>query len=89
MTERAKPINPYQRLQDEMRKYASAVEFPTRKLMWMYPKAKVGEAWHLAALAERVAAADQLGFRVELKNTDEGLQVWYVKRPPERPYSLM
>lgn len=82
---KTKPITPYQRLLTAARKFAGAVEYPKRALMWRYPKEKLTEAWKLADLNERAIAARQLGFDVVLKPTDEGLEVWYVEKRPVRP----
>lgn len=80
-----KPITPYQRLLDAARKYAGNVDYPKRTLMWRYPKGRLGEGWTLTDLNERAQAAKQLGFDVVLKPTDEGLEVWYVQKRPDRP----
>jgi len=83
---KAKPVTPYQRLKATFCKFADEVQYRTEKLMWLYPKAKLGTAWMLADLAERVAAADQLGFEVLLRNTDGDLRVIYRKKAPDRPW---
>jgi hypothetical protein len=80
-----KPMTPYQRLLEAARKYARDVDFPKRARMWTYPKDKLNDRWTLGDLKERAAAAEQLGFDVRLKCTDEGLEVWYVQKRPERP----
>jgi L-alanine-DL-glutamate epimerase-like enolase superfamily enzyme len=50
--------------------------------MWFYPKSKLGESWALNDLAERVQAADQLGYDVRLVVDGNGnLSVEYVERP--------
>jgi hypothetical protein len=57
--------------------------------MWFYPKGKLSEGgWKLDDLAERVQAADQLGYDVKLRMADDGLRVEYVKRPEPLDYSL-
>ena len=76
---------PYQRLIESARKYASAVMYPTRKSMWIYPKARLGEGWKLSDLHERVAAAEQLGYEVRLRCTGEGLLVEYIEKRPDAP----
>jgi hypothetical protein len=82
----AKRFNPYTALKAEFTKYVNAVEFPKRKAMWTYPKARLGEAWNLAELWERVAAAEQLGYDVVLTATAEGLVVTYRQKRPDRPW---
>lgn len=80
-----KPITPYQRLLAHAQKFARAVEFPKRRHMWTYPADKLDTGWALNKLHERAVAAEQLGFVIELKPTDKGLEVWYVAKRPERP----
>ncbi len=72
---------PYNRLKRVTQDYISRVELPRRITMWMYPKEKLREHWRLDDLAERVQAADQLGFDVRLRVSDKGLVAEYVKRP--------
>jgi len=79
---------PYNRLKKAVMKYMSGVDYPHRKVMWLYPKSRLSESWKLDALAERVQAADQLGFDVKLRMADDGLRVEYVKRPAPLDYSL-
>lgn len=86
--DKQKPITPYQRLLDDAQKFASAVEYRARKLMWSYPKEKLGASWTLKDLAERTAAAEQLGYDVQIVNKDDGLHVYYVKKLPDRPWSF-
>ncbi len=84
MTEKRK--NPYESLLDDFRAYHHKVQYPQRREMWTYPKAKLRESWSLAELHERVAAANQIGYDVVLEATDEGLKVIYRQRPPESPH---
>lgn len=81
-------ITPYARLLDEFRKFASAVEYPTRKIMWTYETAKLGEGWSLVELHQRVQAAEQLGYDVVLRSVPDGLRVEYRKKPPALPWSV-
>lgn len=78
---KVKPKTPYQRLLEDVMKFASGVKYAHRKTMWTYPKARLGEHWDLSDLNARVAAADQLGYDVRLVSKDEGMVVQYVKRP--------
>lgn len=79
---------PYARLLHAVREYSSGVEHPNRRTMWLYPKGKLNDGWSLLDLNERVAAADQLGFDVQVRSLQEGLQVQYVKRPPAINYDI-
>lgn len=78
---REKPITPYARLLADVRKFASSVKYPHKKLMWRYNKSDLGKHWTLTDLYERVKAADQLGYDVVLVAEDAGLAVQYAKRP--------
>jgi hypothetical protein len=79
---------PYSRLKNAVLRYMSGVDYPRRTVMWLYPKNKLNETWRLGDLAERVSAADQLGFDVKLRMVEDGLRVEYVKRPAPLDYSL-
>lgn len=80
-----KPITPYQRLLDVARRFATRVEAPTRRHLWTYPIDKLDSSWGMSKLHERALAAEQLGYTIELKPTDKGLEVWYVQKRPQRP----
>jgi len=85
---KAKRENPYNRLKRIARQWVFDVENPTTKLMWRYPKEKLNSNWNINDLNERVAAAQQLGFKVYLKHTDKGLEVYYEKERPIIPWEL-
>lgn len=76
-----KPIAPYARLLDSIKRFAYSVKYPRRRTMWTYPKNKLNDSWALGDLAQRVQAAEQLGYDVHLRNTADGLVVEYVKHP--------
>lgn len=82
-----KPKTPYQRLLEDAREFAGQVKYCHEKLMWRYPKEKLNTGWALNDLAERVSAADQLGYDVILRNSDDGLSVYYRKKVPDTPYA--
>jgi hypothetical protein len=82
---RTLPISPYVRLRDIARRFASAVVYPERKVMWTYTKAQLGGAFRIDDLYHRTAAANTLGFDVVLTATDDGLRVDYRKRAPDAP----
>lgn len=84
-----KPITPYQRLLDVMREAWNEVQYAHRVEMWFWPKDKLTANWRLDTLAERVEAANQIGYDVILENTSSGLSVFYRKRPPGRPFPLL
>ena len=55
--------------------------------MWVYPKNKLTEK-DLYDLYERVAAAEQLNYDVQLFATDDGLSVKYIEKNPKRPWDI-
>lgn len=73
---------PYQRLRANVDEYVRKVSNPRRIGMWTYPKTRINEAWTLGDLYERVRAADQLGYDVQLIANDAGLLVQYVQKRP-------
>lgn len=79
--------NPYTRLLRISRQFAADVSYARRRTMWQYPKEKLAGSWRLDDLAERVQAADQLGYDVQLKVDEGALRVDYVKRC-EIPFEL-
>jgi hypothetical protein len=81
-----KPKTPYQRLLEEIQTWAMKVAHRHEKLMWRYPKEKIRDSWRLDDLYERVAAADQIGYDVQLVANADGLAVIYKKRVPDVPY---
>lgn len=85
---KAKPISPYQRLMDRFKEFANKIEYREKITMWVYPKNKLTESWSLKDLYERVAAAEQLNYDVQLLATDGGLEVKYIKKIPKRPWDV-
>lgn len=77
--------NQYNKLKREAREWVVSAIGRHTVAMRLYPKDRLSEGWPLADLAERVRAADQLGYNVELRWSDEGLQVRYVKKLPPTP----
>lgn len=85
---KTKPISPYERLMNEFKRFANDVEFRKKITMWVYPKNKLTESWQVKDLYERVAAAEQLGYDVQLFATDGGLEVRYIQKNPKRPWNV-
>lgn len=83
-----KRINPYTRLQQECSEWARKVKYRDRRVMFRYPKNSLNEKWSLSDLYERVAAAKQLGYSVELEAGNDGITVKYVKDIPEPPWEI-
>jgi len=84
--------NPYQRLQEECRAWAWKVVNAHERLMCRFPANTLGEdRWCLLNTAERVQAADQLGYDCVLrwkKGENGGLDVVYRRRPSEPPWKI-
>lgn len=72
--------NPYTELLQRVRRFAMDVAHRRVRTMWNYPKEKLSANWRLDDLAERVQAADQLGWDVLLKVKDGALHVEYHQR---------
>lgn len=84
-----KRITPYERLRQSAHDFACKVKYPRRCQMWLYPKDKLTESWSLHKLAERVAAAHQLGHDVMLSVSETGdLVVEYVEKRPDTPWQF-
>ncbi len=81
-------VNPYTTLKEDFREFIDKCLCRHRVSMFRYAKATVldGCTWKLNDLAERVQAAQQLGYTVEVKWTDDGLVVEYVKKLPDAPW---
>lgn len=80
--------NPYQRLRDQFRDWMNECLMRRRVSMWLYAKDKLHHNWTLTDLWERVAAAEQLGYDVQLSAKTDGLHVEYVKKLPGRPWNV-
>lgn len=85
-----KRTNPYTALVERCRQYAFNVKHRHRKTMFTYPKVSGDQTgYRLDDLYQRVAAADQLGYDVELVTCANGdLQVQYVRRVEQVPYEI-
>lgn len=79
--EKEKKKTAYRKLLEKVHEFCKALYRPERIPMWTYTKKEMAQRWPVAQLYERVDAARQLGWKVELEATDKGLEVWYVKRP--------
>ena len=85
-----KRVNPYRRLQQIAMEYASQVDWPEKKAMFLIPIAKVRNqtAFSFLDIYERTKAAEQLGYRVVIEARDDGLSFQYIKKPPKIPYEF-
>lgn len=81
-------FNPYTDLKRRFSEFANACYSRGERGMWTYTKGKLSDSWRLDDLYQRVAAAEQIGYEVVLRATDQGLEVKYVKKLPIRPYDI-
>lgn len=68
-------VNPYTDLKQRARTWARSVLQPKDRLMFRYAKKDLSAGWDLRDLYERTIAARQLGYRVEVRSSDDGLSV--------------
>jgi len=76
-------VNPYTRLLEKAREFESQVKFP-RGIFGRYfglKQVKDQVGFRLDETLIRVETADKLGYNTELRSTDLGLEVVFVKRP--------
>lgn len=77
--------SPWHYLLEEFQDYVNAVRYRHQKMMFRYKKPDCDKTWRLDDLYQRVQAAEQLGYDVELRATNEYLEVWYIKKLPYLP----
>lgn len=76
---------PYQRLLEAAREYVREINTAHTVCMFFYKKADLTSKWSMTDFYERAKAAEQLGYRVEVRAEDRGLAVYYVKENPPIP----
>lgn len=79
--------NPYVLLKERVRAWASSVLYPRRKHLFLFKK-EILASCTLEATYQRVTAAQTLGWRVEVKATEEGLTFEYVEQPSTTPWEI-
>lgn len=80
-------INPYTRLLKEIKEFCRELNTIKSQQMCVYTLEQLKEqGWDLFWVYERVGAAQQLGYKVELRYTDERLELWYVLKPRTTPW---
>lgn len=79
--------NPYQRLLEEIRDWCRLVTYRHEVTMFVYPKYKLNEGWSMKEVWDRTAAAEQLGYDVQIIADNDGLTIKYKKKLPKVPYS--
>lgn len=81
--------NPYTRLLEKCAVWATRVRGP--KILPMFVMRDVMNAdlsYSLKDVFERIVAADQMGFDVQLRVSDKDLFIEYVARAPEPPKEI-
>jgi len=77
-------INPYTALKSEFREWINASAGRRKIMLWRWPDPPAGD---ISNLAQRVIAAQQLGYEVQIRHNDkEGLVVEYIKKLPDPPW---
>lgn len=77
-----KRLNPYQYLLNEVRDLLTAIKYRKTKNMLFYAAKELNRGYDLSQIKERIAAADQLGYDVQVIIVDGGLQFFYIKKMP-------
>jgi len=77
-----KRLNPYQYLLKQVREVITKIKYRETKNMFFYSYKNLGKAWSMTQIYERTKAAEQLGYDVQVKTTDKGLQFFYIKKMP-------
>lgn len=83
-----KRTNPYTRLKLIAQQYIFDIKHRKAIPLWWHRKEDLGDGWSLEGLYQRVLAAKQLGYSVELRADKKGLDVVYVKDMPRTPWEL-
>lgn len=83
-----KPINPYTTLKNIGIEWADKIKYRHKVEMWHYTTKQLTDHYDLKQLWERVAAAGQLGYDVELEAKGDGLYVYYIKNMPTTPWEF-
>ncbi len=84
-----KRLMPYARLLKDVREWAYKVIYPHNPTIFTFANAKGYDTqWRLCDLYQRVAAADTLGYDVELKIVGNDLVARYRKKIPDAPWQL-
>lgn len=80
--------NPYTRLKRICAKWAIDVLYPKRIEMYVLGGTSNGGSYSMGEIHQRVAAAEQLKHRVEIKTRGKDLVIQYVEIPPQAPWEL-
>ena len=81
--------NPYQMLLEEFRDWVVRVVHARRRQALWYTMATVNQNADFSRIWERTIAAQQIGYEVVVKASDDGLRFEYVeKRPNSMPWRV-
>lgn len=81
-------VNPYSALKRRFTDFCNDCFIRRTAPLTLYPKSRLHEGWRLDGIYERVVAANDLGYDVQLKATAEGLEMIYIQKLPKRPYQV-
>ena len=86
-----KPLNPYQRLLNEIEEHLRSVKYRHTVTGFQLPKDRLGEGWEMASVSAAVIAADKLGYdtMVRIHPGSGDLLIQYVKKAPAAPLHLL
>lgn len=79
---------PYRRLQRIMVQWVGKVKHPRRRIMYQFGDVELRDRYDLSGIAERVAAAHDLGWNTHITYMDRILKITYVERPPDPPMEI-
>jgi hypothetical protein len=82
-------MNPYTRLKNKVSDWADEVLNPTTVNMFRFANASTNpNGWRLDDVYQRIEAAKQLGYKVEVRTCGKDIEMWYVKNAPRKPWEL-
>lgn len=79
-------MNPYNRLLAKAQQFAHDILIRKRKSNGYFPKEKLAVGFRLDLVEKEIATANLLGYDTVLENSDRGIEIVFVKRPPDSPF---
>lgn len=83
-----KPRNPYTDLLEEAKQYVRKVLHPRKVFMTRIPKNGIDQrsGYRMDDIYQKVCAAEDLGYDVQLFAVEGSLEFKYVEKPPRDPF---
>lgn len=78
--------NPYNTLLSRAQKFAYDVAMRPRKGNGYFPKGDFVRGFRMDYVAKEIETAKLLGYDTVLENSDRGIEMVFVKRPPDSPF---